>query len=175
MSTTQIPNTSIIEHPYTTPLNFNNNKENFAPGHLNDPRICYINSTEDLHVLHTSSGGTINRILRCVDKIEISAKYGMLIATQIFHPANVDKWHVSNGLMTNCIKPLGSYWLSKECEEQIVVKAGAISPRYNGRIYVAVFNKSDDRIVIPKNSAIAQIESKLYPYMSSAPQHHTLF
>lgn len=140
-----------------------------------DPRLCYINTSEDLHCLTTSSGGTIIRILRSVDQVEVPPKYGKLILSQIFQPGSSDKWFATNSLMTSSIKKLDGYWLAKECEQSIVVKEGEVSPRINGRIQVALFNKSDETIVIPKNSAVAQFVTKLYPYSSTSPPKYTLF
>ena len=108
--------TSIVEHDYTK-----SHLPSGSSAHQHDPRICYINSSEDLHCLHSSSGGSIRRILRSTEKVEVPTKCGILIPTQVFHPGNPEKWYVTNALMTSSIEPLGDYWLGRECEAQIIV------------------------------------------------------
>lgn len=160
--------TSIVEHDYSI------TKSRQLAG-TNDPRVCYINSAEDLRCLHTSSGGLIKRILRCTEQIEVPPKYGILIQTQIYHLGNSEKWYVTNAVMSYTIKKLDDYWLARETELQLTVKEGEISPRYNGKIQVAAFNRSDEKIIIPKNSAIAILVTCLYPYMSSTPPKYNQF
>ena len=154
--------TSIIEHDYSI------SKSRQLAG-TEDPRVCYINSSEDLKCLHSTSGGLIKRIMRCTHEIEVPPKYGVLLQTQIYHPGNSKKWYVTNALMTYTIKKFDDYWLAKETELQLAVKEGKISPRYNGKIQVAVFNKSDEKIIITKDSAIANLVTKIYPYMLPIP------
>ena len=168
MSSSIGSDTSIIEH--------DNSISKYR--HLdrsNDPRVCYINSSEDLHCLHSSSGGLIKRILRNTEQIEVPPKYGVLIQTQVYHPGNAEKWYLTNALMSNTIKQLDEYWLAKETDLQLAVREGEISPKYNGKIQVAVFNKSMEKIIIPKNSAIAILVTSLYPYMSPSQVKYNLF
>ena len=77
--------------------------------------------------------------------------------------------------MSNTIKQLDEYWLAKETDLQLAVREGEISPKYNGKIQVAVFNKSMEKIIIPKNSAIAILVTSLYPYMSPSQVKYNLF
>ena len=163
MSVSIDSDTSIIEHDYDI------SKKSRQIAGTEDPRISYINSSEDLKCLYSTSGGLIKRILRSTHEIEIPPKYGVLVQTQIYHPCNSEKWYVTNALMTYTIKKFDDYWLSKETELQLSVKEGEISPRYNGKIQVAVFNKSTEKIIITKNSAIANLVTKIYPYMSPIP------
>ena len=163
MSVSIDSDTSIIEHDYDI------SKKSRQIAGTEDPRISYINSSEDLKCLYSTSGGLIKRILRSTHEIEIPPKYGVLVQTQIYHPGNSEKWYVTNALMTYTIKKFDDYWLSKETELQLSVKEGEISPRYNGKIQVAVFNKSPEKIIITKNSAIANLVTKIYPYMSPIP------
>ena len=159
--------TSIIDHNYIT-------KSRYLAG-ANDPRICYISTSEDLRCLNSASGGVIKRILRTTDQIEVPAKYGLLIQTQIFHPGNSEKWFVTDAMLSSSIKTLDDYWLARETESQIVIREGEISPKFSGKIQVAVFNKSDEGIIIKKNSAIAVLVTSLYPYMTSSPPKYSLF
>ena len=163
MSVSIDSDTSIIEHDYDI------SKKSRQIAGTEDPRISYINSSEDLKCLYSTSGGLIKRILRSTHEIEIPPKYGVLVQTQIYHPGNSEKWYVTNALMTYTIKKFDDYWLSKETELPLSVKEGGISPRYNGKIQVAVFNKSTEKIIITKNSAIANLVTKIYPYMSPIP------
>ena len=163
MSVSIDSDTSIIEHDYDI------SKKSRQIAGTEDPRISYINSSEDLKCLYSTSGGLIKRILRSTHEIEIPPKYGVLVQTQIYHPGNSEKWYVTNALMTYTIKKFDDYWLSKETELQLAIKEGEISPRYNGKIQVAVFNKSSEKIIITKNSAIATLITKIYPYMSPLP------
>ena len=163
MSVSIDSDTSIIEHDYDL------SKKSRQIAGTEDPRISYINSSEDLKCLYSTSGGLIKRILCSTHEIEIPPKYGVLVQTQIYHPGNSEKWYVTNALMTYTIKKFDDYWLSKETELQLSVKEGEISPRYNGKIQVAVFNKSTEKIIITKNSAIANLVTKIYPYMSPIP------
>ena len=163
MSVSIDSDTSIIEHDYDI------SKKSRQIAGTEDPRISYINSSEDLKCLYSTSGGLIKRILRSTHEIEIPPKYGVLVQTQIYHPGNSEKWYVTNVLMTYTIKKFDDYWLSKETELQLSVKEGEISPRYNGKIQVAVFNKSTEKIIITKNSAIANLVTKIYPYMAPIP------
>ena len=163
MSVSIDSDTSIVEHDY------NNSKKSRQLTETDEPRIIYINSNEDLKCLYSTSGGLIKRILRSTHEIEIPPKYGVLVQTQIFHPSNSEKWYVTNALMSYAIKKFDDYWLSKETELQLSIKEGEISPRYNGKIQVAVFNKSSEKIIITKNSAIANLITKIYPYMSPLP------
>ena len=162
MSVSIDSDTSIVEHDYNIP-------KSRQLAEIEEPKIIYINSNEDLKCLYSTSGGLIKRILRSTHEIEIPPKYGILVQTQIFHPSNSEKWYVTNALMSYAIKKFDDYWLSKETEIQLSIKEGEISPRYNGKIQVAVFNKSSEKIIITKNSAIANLITKIYPYMSPLP------
>ena len=162
MSVSIDSDTSIVEHDYNIP-------KSRQLAEIEEPKIIYINSNEDLKCLYSTSGGLIKRILRSTHEIEIPPKYGVLVQTQIFHPSNSEKWYVTNALMSYAIKKFDDYWLSKETEIQLSIKEGEISPRYNGKIQVSVFNKSSEKIIITKNSAIANLITKIYPYMSPLP------
>ena len=76
--------------------------------------------------------------------------------------------------MISKIKKLGSYWLVNEIDSQFIIKEEERSPKYNSRIQVVIFNKTDGDITLNKNSAVAEIVTKLFPYSHSTFPKYTL-
>ena len=135
---------------------------------LKDPRNNYIKTSDDFCCLQSASGGHIERILRNIDEITLFPKCGTLIETQTFFPGDIETCQYATAALSNRICKLNNnYWLANE--NHFSVKEGELATKYEGRIKVIVFNKTADKIIIKKNSAIAVLITSLCSYADSAP------
>ena len=141
---------------------------------VTDSRSCYINVNEDFNCLNSSSGGYIKRYLISTIEIEILPKSEAVIETQTFYPGDVLYAYHSNSSMSNRICKLDKeYWVPEE--KQIIIKEDSLSTKYAGRIKVIVYNKTEDKIIIKKNTTVASLITSLHSYMDPTPGQYQLY
>ena len=142
---------------------------------LNDSRSCYINVNEDFNCLNSSGpGGYIKRILISTTDNELLPKTEKAIETQTFFPGDVLYHYSTKSSMSNKICQLkDDYWLPED--KRFIIKEDLMSVKYTGRIKVIVYNKTEDTIILKKNTSIASLVTSLYSYMDSTPHQYKIF
>ena len=141
---------------------------------LTDSRSCYINVNEDFNCLSSAAGGYITRYLISISENEILPKSEAVIETQTFYPGDVLYAYHCNSSMSNRICKLDKeYWVPEE--KQIIIKEDSLSTKYAGRIKVIVYNTTEDKCIIKKNTTIASLITSLHSYMDPTPGQYRLF
>ena len=125
----------------------------------------YINTSTDLHTVHSCGSGSIVRVLRSAQNYIIGPNGATQIETQVLLPGAHLGWTIKNSLVYYQIKPLNCYWLNVEGHFNMKIKEGILSPRYFGRVHVVVFNRLDRPLKISEGGAIAELETKLCDYV----------
>ena len=133
--------------------------------HLPPQKDIYIDTSSDLHTVHSCGSGAIARVLRSIKQYVIKPNGRAQIETQLLLPGAHLGWTIKNSLVYYQIKSLNNYWLNVEGNFAMRIREGVLSPRYFGRVHVTVYNKLDTQLIIHEGNAIAELETKLCDYI----------
>ena len=144
----------------------------------NIPKDVVINKAVDRSVC--THGAYIERVVKTQADVQIDAKCGRLVSTQIVYPSQVVDCECGrNSLNTGrstyvcmCrpveiysrVTTLDKHWLSDVSRTVIIIKEGVVSTGFVGRLHLYVFNNTTNSVKLMSGTPVAIHQTKLFEY-----------
>ena len=121
-------------------------------------QTIHISPVIDSRLVH--DGTILIRVMKSTESITIPPRSGAVIETNI----NLSGSLRGSDVCYQITRLSPAHWLGYEFGNVLLVRSGTISLAYFGKISVQLFNRTTQGLRISKNSAICQLEARLYDY-----------